>query len=207
MKNILFTIVFVLFSSQISSLALAQDAVKLDQVKVFINEVGSQIIKSADDKKLSVAQRKAKIISVIDESIDAEWIARFVLGKNYRTMSEEHKAAFTKLYRDFMINTYGPKFQSYNGKRFDVTDITEQNGFYIAKAEFLPKDSNAAILVSFRVKERANKLVILDFIAEGISLIETQRSEFKSAISQKGVDKFLEELKNRIEKLKTQKTN
>ncbi len=207
MKNILFTIVFVLFSSQISSLALAQDAVKLDQVKVFINEVGSQIIKSADDKKLSVAQRKAKIISVIDESIDAEWIARFVLGKNYRTMSEEHKAAFTELYRDFMINTYGPKFQSYNGKRFDVTDITEQNGFYIAKAEFLPKDSNAAILVSFRVKERANKLVILDFIAEGISLIETQRSEFNSAISQKGVDKFLEELKNRIEKLKTQKTN
>jgi phospholipid transport system substrate-binding protein len=207
MKNILFTTVFVLFSSQISSLALAQDAVKLDQVKVFINEVGSQIIKSADDKKLSVAQRKAKIISVIDESIDAEWIARFVLGKNYRTMSEEHKAAFTELYRDFMINTYGPKFQSYNGKRFYVTDVTEQNGFYIAKAEFLPKDSNTAILVSFRVKERSNKLVILDFIAEGISLIETQRSEFNSAISQKGVDKFLEELKNRIEKLKTQKTN
>jgi len=207
MKNILFTTVFVLFSSQISSLALAQDAVKLDQVKVFINEVGSQIIKSAADKKLSVAQRKAKIISVIDESIDAEWIARFVLGKNYRTMSEEHKAAFTELYRDFMINTYGPKFQSYNGKRFDVTDVTEQNGFYIAKAEFLPKDSNTAILVSFRVKERSNKLVILDFIAEGISLIETQRSEFNSAISQKGVDKFLEELKNRIEKLKTQKTN
>ncbi len=203
MKNILLGIVFIFFTSS----ALAQDNTKLDQVKVFINEVGSQIIKSADDKKLSVAQKKAKIISVIDESIDADWIARFVLGKNYRTMSEEHKAAFTKLYRDFMINTYGPKFQSYNGKRFDVTDVTEQNGFYIAKAEFLPKDSNAAILVSFRVKERANKLVILDFIAEGISLIETQRSEFNSAISQKGVDKFLEELKNRIEKLKTQKTN
>lgn len=203
MKNVLLAIVFIFFTSS----ALAQDNTKLDQVKVFINEVGSQIIKSADDKKLSVEQRKAKIISVIDESIDADWIARFVLGKNYRTMSEEHKASFTKLYRDFMINTYGPKFQSYNGKRFDVTDVTEQNGFYIAKAEFLPKDSNAAILVSFRVKERANKLVILDFIAEGISLIETQRSEFNSAISQKGVDKFLEELKNRIEKLKTQKTN
>lgn len=207
MKNILFTAIFVLFSSQISSSALAQDAIKLDQVKVFISEVGNQIIKSADDKKLSVEQRKAKIIAIIDESIDADWISRFVLGKNYKTMSEENKATFTKLYRDFMINTYGPKFQNYNGKRFDVTEVTEQNGFYIAKAEFLPKKSNAAILVSFRVKERAGKLVILDFIAEGISLIETQRSEFNSAISQKGIDKFLEDLKNRIEKLKTQKTN
>lgn len=207
MKNVLFTAIFILFSSQISSSALAQDTNKLEQVKVFINEVGNQIIKSADDKKSSAEQRKAKIISVIDSAIDADWISRFVLGKNYKTMSEENKVIFTKLYRDFMINTYGPKFQNYNGKRFDVTEVTEQNGFYIAKAEFLPKKSNAAILVSFRVKERAGKLVILDFIAEGISLIETQRSEFNSAISQKGIDKFLEDLKNRIEKLKTQKTN
>ena len=44
--------------------------------------------------------------------------------------------------------------------------------------------------------------MILDFIAEGISLIETQRSEFNSAISQNGMDKFLDILQERVEKLK-----
>jgi phospholipid transport system substrate-binding protein len=104
-----------------------------------------------------------------------------------------------------MINTYGPKFKDYNGRKFTVNEVIEQGGFYIAKAEFLPHDSNTPISVDFRVKERNGKLVILDFIAEGISLIETQRSEFNSAISQKGTDKFLDELTERVEKLKKAK--
>lgn len=188
-----------------SSQSFAQNQDKTVQIKEFVNEVGNKIIKTADDKKLSVEQRKNKIIEIIDLAIDPDWISRFVLGKNYKNISDENKVEFTKVYREFMINTYGPKFQNYNGKKFDVIDISEQGGFYIAKAEFLPKDSNTAISVSFRVKERNNKLVILDFIAEGVSLIETQRSEFNSAISQKGIDNFLKDLKTRTEKLKNQK--
>ena len=81
--------------------------------------------------------------------------------------------------------------------------MVSQNGFYVAKAEFLPKDSNIPILVDFRVKERNGKLVILDFIAEGISLIETKRSEFSSAISQSGMDTFLDDLDDRVKRLKS----
>jgi phospholipid transport system substrate-binding protein len=201
MRKFLSIAIFLLFSSQ----SFAQNQDKTAKVKEFVNEVGNKIIKTADDKKLSVEQRKSKIIEIIDLAIDPDWISRFVLGKNYKNISEENKIEFVKTYREFMINTYGPKFQNYNGKKFDVIDISEQNSFYIAKAEFLPKDSNTAISVSFRVKERNNKLVILDFIAEGVSLIETQRSEFNSAISQKGIDNFLKDLKARTEKLKNQK--
>lgn len=201
MKKILPIILFLFFSSQ----SFAQNQDKTTQVKDFVNDIGNKIIKTADDKKLSTEQRKTKIIALIDGVIDADWIARFVLGKSYKTISDENKATFTKLYREFMINTYGPKFQNYNGKRFDVIDVSEQNGFYVAKAEFLPKDSNTPISVAFRVKERSGKLVILDFIAEGVSLIETQRSEFNSAIAQKGIDNFLKDLKERTEKLKNQK--
>jgi ABC-type transporter MlaC component len=77
-----------------------------------------------------------------------------------------------------------------------------QQSFYVVKAEFLPRDSNVPISVDFRVKEKDGKLVILDFIAEGVSLIETQRSEFNSAISQNGMDQFLKNLQARVEQLK-----
>jgi phospholipid transport system substrate-binding protein len=202
MKKFLAAAILVLFSS---SAALAQSASQSEQAKVFINDIGNKIIKTADDKKSSVEQRKNKIIAIIDGAIDPDWIARFVLGKNYKNTSEENKTRFSKLYRDFMINTYGPKFQNYNGRKFDVTDVSEQNSFYIVKAEFLPRDSNTPIDIAFRVKERSGKLMILDFIAEGVSLIETQRSEFNSAISQKGMEKFLEDLEVRIKNLKAQK--
>ncbi len=197
----LFTILFVFLYAQSS---FAQDDEKSAATRKFVEEIGNKVITIAAEKTPD-ATRRAKIIKVIDDAIDAEWIGRFVLGKNYKSSTDLQRQRFTNLYRDFMINTYGPKFKDYNGRKFTVNEVIEQGGFYIAKAEFLPRDSNTPISVDFRVKERNGKLVILDFIAEGISLIETQRSEFNSAISQKGTDKFLDELTERVEKLKKAK--
>lgn len=181
---------------------LSQADAAEDQARNFVDEIGNKIVSIANEKKSSEKNKKDRIITVIDNAIDPDWIARFVLGKNYKTADDKQRERFTKLYRDFMINTYGPKFKNYNGRKFEVKEVTEQNSFYIAKAEFLPRDSNVAISVDFRVKERNGRLVILDFIAEGISLIETQRSEFNSAISQSGMDKFLDDLDVRVKKLK-----
>lgn len=170
-------------------------------VKNFVNKVGKSIVSTAKQKNLSEKEKQTKIILIIDEAIDSDWIARFVLAKNYKNASKAQKDRFSKLYRQFMINTYGPKFQKYDGKKFEVTEVSQQKRFYIAKAEFIPSNSSAPINVNFRVKERNNKLVILDFIAEGVSLIETQRSEFNSAISNLGMDSFLDSLQTRVEVL------
>jgi phospholipid transport system substrate-binding protein len=198
MKKIFAIFLLFIFSSQ----SLAQDGKKSDQVKKFVDEIGNKIVAIANEKTTSELKKKEKIIAVVDSVIDPEWIARFVLGKNYKTASDPQRQRFTKLYRDFMINTYGPKFRNYNGRRFDVLSVDQQNSFYIAKAEFLPRDSNIPISVNFRVKDRGDKLVILDFVAEGVSLIETQRSEFNSAISEKGMNKFLDDLTVRVVNLK-----
>jgi phospholipid transport system substrate-binding protein len=198
MKTFFTAIFLVLFSAT----SFAETASTNDRVRTFVSDVGNKIISLAAEKGVSEGKLVTKIINVIDVSIDADWIARFVLGKNYKTANPEQIQRFTKLYRDFMINTYGPKFKNYNGRKFDVKEVVEQSGFYVAKAEFWPKESNAPISVDFRVKERGGKLVIVDFIAEGISLIETQRSEFNSAIAQEGMDKFLDSLDERVKNLK-----
>ncbi len=178
-------------------------AEKSVEVQNFVQEVGDKVIEIANNSKLSEAKKREQIIAKIDTSIDSDWIGKFVLSKNYKIATDAQKDRFKKLYRDFMINTYGPKFKNYNGKKFTVIEVAEQNDFYIAKAEFLPKTSNVPISIDFRVKEVNGKLAILDFIAEGISLITTQRSEFNSAISQKGMDKFLDNLEERVKNLKS----
>ncbi len=198
MKNLLIAISVFYFSFQ----SAANAATSHEKVAEFINDIGNNIVHVAGEKNLSEKKKREKIIAIVDSAIDPDWIAHFVLGKNYKTASNQERQRFTKLYRDFMIHTYGPKFKNYDGRKFTVNNVTERTGFYMAKAEFLPKDSNVPISVDFRVKERNGKLLILDFIAEGVSLIETQRSEFSSAISQNGVDKFLDNLEVRVEKLK-----
>ncbi len=194
MKKIIFA--FVLF---FSSSAFAQSE---KDIAVFIEGVGNKIISIAANKSLSEAKIKSQIINEIDSVIDSKWIARFVLGKNYKEMTQAQKDKFSELYRQFMINTYGPKFRSYNGRKFTVKSVEKQSIFYVAKCEFLPRDSDVIIDVSFRVKENDGKLLILDFVTEGVSLIETQRSEFNSSISQKGIEGFMKDLSKRVVELK-----
>ncbi len=198
MKKTFLVILFTVFSSQ----SFAVESAKEQDVKKFVEEVGNKIIKIASKTNLSETKKRSEIISVVDSAIDASWISRFVLGKNYHNINNQQKQEFSKLYRSFMINTYGPKFKNYNGRKFTVNSVEERSGFYIAKAEFLPRESDIPIDVDFRVKDNNDQLVILDFVAEGISLIETQRSEFNSAISQDGIDKFLKDFSSRVEKLK-----
>lgn len=196
MKKILIALLLSLFSFN----AFAQSS-NDKAVRDFVEIIGNKIINIAG-QKISENEKRKQIIVAIDNVIDSDWIARFVLSKNYRLANDVQKEEFRKLYREFMINTYGPKFKNYNGRKFTVNQVVMQQSFYVAKAEFLPRDSNVPISVDFRVKEKDGKLVILDFIAEGVSLIETQRSEFNSAISQNGMDQFLKNLQARVEQLK-----
>ena len=201
MKKIIALIALLILPIQ----AFGAENTEQNEVRVFVEKVGNDIVGIAN-QKIPEAKKREKIIAIVDSVIDADWIARFVLGKNYKTATDKQRAEFLKLYRDFMINTYGPKFKNYDGRKFTVNEVTQQSSFLVAKAEFLPRDSNVAISVDFRVKKRGDKLVILDFIAEGISLIETQRSEFNSAIATQGMDEFLKNLGERVKKLKIQAT-
>jgi len=193
----LFTI-FLLFSINVN----ANENELQEEARKFIENIGNKIIAVAKEKKYSESLKRQKIIDIVDSSIDPSWISRFVLGKNFKNFNDQQKTKFTKLYRDFMIYTYGPKFKDYNGRKFQVNEISFKNNTYLVKSEFLPKDSDIPILVDFKVKRNEEGFLILDFIAEGISLIETQRSEFNSVISEKGIDKFLEDLEVKIKKLK-----
>ena len=205
LKNPLIILINFILISFYSFTSLAQEQAEILEVKTFVEEMGNKIINIAKEKNTSEAKIREKIINEIDMVIDSEWIAKFVLGKNYKNLNDQQKKQFISLYRDFMINTYGPKFKNYNGKKFTVNEIVKQNNFYIAKAEFLPKDSDTAILTDFRVRKKVGKLYILDFIAEGISLIETQRSEFNATIDSQGIEPFLKNLEEKVKKLKSNK--
>jgi phospholipid transport system substrate-binding protein len=169
-----------------------------NEVQKFIQDFGDKIISVASDKKSKENQKKQQIINLIDQNIDAKWIAKFVLGSHYKTTSDQQKEQFFSLYRKFMINTYAPKFNSYNGKKFTVNNVNKQSSFFLVKTQFYPKDNANPINLDFRVKEQNNQLAIVDFIAEGISLLETQRSEFDSTIKNNGIEKFLLDLNSKI---------
>lgn len=204
MKNtILLLVSFFLLGANISSADNGNGA------KIFIEDLGNNIIKIANNNKIPIKDRRRELINLIDRSVDSKWISKFVLGRHYRKRSQAEKDKFQKLYREFMINTYAPKFTGYNGEKFEIQNIINQENYYTVKCLFYTKDESPAINIDFRVKndKKSLQFLVFDIVAEGISLIETQRSEFGSAISNSGFDKFLLDLEDKIKSLEMEKNS
>ncbi len=171
----------------------------------YVNNFGNQIIEIASNKKFTLAQQKEKLINLIESEVDTDWVSKFVLAKYYRSANDVQKERFKILYKEFMINTYAPKFKGYNGEKFEVTGVSKQSSYFLAKCIFYPQNP-PPVNLDFRIKKKADNsgFTILDVVVEGVSLIETQRSEFGSAIATNGMDKFLSDLEIRVKELKAQ---
>ena len=204
MFRIISSVIILLLSANLSF------ANETKEVEILINDLGNKIIKIADDKKLNINKKRKQIIKIIDDVIDNDWISKFVLGKNYRLANDEQKEQFKKLYHEFMINSYSSKFTGYSGETFSIASVNNDGNYYTAKCFFYNKGNSPAINIDFRVKKNndtsVNKsnFLIFDIVAEGISLIETQRSEFGAVIAKDGLDKFIIDLKERNAKLKAE---
>lgn len=171
-----------------------------EEVRDFAFNLGNGIVEIAKNKKFSDDEKVKRITKKVENSVNSAWISRFVLGKYYRKFSKEQRAEFKKLYHDFMVNTYGPKLKNFNGRIFEVLSVEKQSIFYVARCEFLPVDSNQPISFDFRIRKnkKTGQIYVIDFVAEGVSLIESQRSEFDSAISKLGNEGFLKDLRKRV---------
>ena len=203
MKNILkiFALIAFFFSNNAWADNMADDSSK--KAVKYIADVNDKIISIAANKSISDVKRKDQLIALIDGIVDSSWIAKFVLAKHYRTPTDEQKERFKDLYRQFLINTYAPKFNSFGDQKFEIKGVSDQEKYYVVKCIFYPKDA-ANVSVDFRIKKvpETSEFAVLDIVIEGVSLIETQRSEFGSAIAAKGLDKFLVDLEERVKKLK-----
>lgn len=197
LKKIIISFVFTIF---VSNNANANDLLK---AKDFINNFGNKVIQIASDDSITLEIRKTQLIELIESKIDAKWIARFVLARNYRTASTQQRIRFEDLYRQFMIHSYGPSFSGYNGEDFEIIDVMQKGKYFMIKCFFVPSEG-PKINVAFRLKKNQEQtdFVILDVMVEGVGLIETQRSEFNSVISQKGLAGFLDDLEIRVNELK-----
>jgi phospholipid transport system substrate-binding protein len=138
------------------------------------------------------AQKEQKLSELFLSSVDTKWIARFVMGKYWNQASEEQKAKYLEVHRKFLVGSYVPKFKEYNNQQIKVTKSSDAgDGEYLVESKIVSADG-AAINVDYKVRKgKDGKYMVFDVIAEGISLITTERADFASILSRDGIDSLI----------------
>ena len=174
-----------------------------DAAVAFVQGIGNEVIAILGDKANStLAEREVAFRDVMGRGFDIPTVTRFVLGRHWKTATEDQRAEFTAIFLDFLARVYASRFDSYSygGEQFTVqSTIADESGDSIVRARVARPSGADPVELDFRVRSRDGNLRVVDLYVEGISMLLTHRAEFSSVVNREGVDGLLKGLRARIE--------
>ncbi len=102
---------------------------------------------------------------------------------------------------DLVMQTMAERLSWYNGQTFQILEdrkVDERDS--VVSTRINRPGGQPPIFVDWRVRRSDSRYLLIDIIAEGVSLVVTQRSETAEFISRNGVDGFLAEMRDRVAK-------
>ncbi len=170
----------------------------------FMANLGDQVIQLIGNRQAPAAERKQKFAALMNQSFDVDGIARFVLGRYWRTASDGERQQFEQVFDKYMIDVYWGHFNQYTGQRFVVTKKTPEGAdTTLVTSQIIQPGAQKPVDVVWRVVDHGGKYQISDVSIEGVSELVTYRQEFASAISQNGgsVTSLINQLRQKDQEL------
>ncbi|RCK03853.1 organic solvent ABC transporter [Thalassospira xianhensis MCCC 1A02616] len=166
-----------------------------------IKTLASEAIVGLTDQSLSNDTRRQNFVALMDRYFAMDVISRFVLGRYWRSISEEELSEFADLLQDYLALNYASQFKDFNGEQFVVGDEKQQNKDTFVNSQFVRPDGPPVSIV-WRLREFGDEYKIIDVTVEGLSMGITQRDEFTAVIQQNGgeVSALTENLRAKVGK-------
>jgi len=165
-----------------------------DGARKFALSTANQAVKVLASGKADNAKQKS-LEGLFVKSVNTDWIGRFVIGKHWRDMDKSQQTKYLKNYKAFLVKHYTSNFTEYaDGTEFEVTRSKPLKKDQYMVSMDIKRPSGAPVKVDYRVRKKGGKYGIIDIVVEGVSLLNTQRSEFSSVIQRKGFDHLIEKL-------------
>jgi phospholipid transport system substrate-binding protein len=153
------------------------------------NDKASALIKSIGDQLVSVVNgpggardKRARLTEIIDSGVDVDGVARFCLGRFWRTASADQQRRYMELFHQVLVNNITSKIGDYRGVRFQM-GRTQRREDDAVVSTVVERPNNPPTNVDWIVSSPASDPKIIDVVAEGTSLRLTQRQDYASFLS------------------------
>lgn len=184
-----------------AALAYAQTATQEDAINL-VDQLGQKAVKLLSNDSLDDQAKREGFNALIDQDFDMPLIGKFVLGKHWRKATDEQKAEYQSLFKQYIVATYQKRIGDYSGENLKIIKAKPLN-----KKEFLvhseivrPKGPPVKLDWRVRRSKTGDGQKIIDIVVENVSMALTHREEFSAVISRNsaGVDGLIKKLRTHI---------
>lgn len=189
-------------TAQVSAREASAEAAKATPQGKFVQALGDRAIAILADKTITAEQRSAQFRQMLGDSFDLPTIGRFVIGQSWRSATPEQQKEYMDLFEALVVKTYSDRFALYTGEGFAVKAVhPEDERDFIVNSEISHPDGSPATTVDWRLRQKGDKLGIIDVVVEGVSMSVTQRQEYASVLQRNDgkIDGLLDLMRQRLQ--------
>jgi phospholipid transport system substrate-binding protein len=198
LKNMKLVVVFIscLFAT-IHAFAQAESGATAKQV---VDKFQTELIAvMKNGKQLGFAGRYDKLYDSVSNSHDLTKIARIVVGKEWKKLSEEQQQKLVDIFIRLSVASYAHNFKDYSGESFvfDSEEETTRGGVVVHSRLIIPDDK--PVKFDYMLKEKGNSWRIINIIANGVSDLALKRSEYTTILQREGFDALIAKINEKID--------
>jgi phospholipid transport system substrate-binding protein len=164
----------------------------------FVQAVSDTVISIIKNNSINDSQKTDQLKTMFIDTVDISWMAKFAMGKNWRSIDDNQKQKFIAIYQDFLLASYLPIFKKYTGEQILILRSENINEGQFKVYTKIDRANQEDINVDYVLHDKNGKLQVFDIVAENVSLIATQRSDFGAIFSQSGFEGIINALQSKI---------
>jgi phospholipid transport system substrate-binding protein len=126
-------------------------------------------------------------------------MAKLSLGKVWKKLNKSDKKQFVKLYVERMKQSYSSKIDAYSDEKVEVIKIKQPKSNRIELiTDLVSKNDKLEISYKYykpkKQKNGKDRWLVYDVIIIGISILKTDKAQFKEFLQTKTIDDLMEKL-------------
>ena len=154
---------------------------------------------------LTFVERYSSLEPVITGSFDTPVIAKVILSRYWKDLTDQQKEDFIRLFNQQTISTYVSRFNSFDGEVFN-TKIVEQlkKGRILVRSEIQSQNGDSVNLDYLMHKNNGNWYII-SVIADGVNDLSLKRAEYSTIIKKNGYENLVTNIEKKIAEMENRK--
>lgn len=163
-------------------------------------EATDKIVALLKTNKAEYNRDHKKLYAMVDEQVlthfDFRAMSRTVLGRHWRTASEDQRTKFTVEFRDLLVRTYATALLKYNDEQIVYLPfrLSPEDRTATVKSEVRRQDGAPPIAIQYGFYRTDKGWKVYDVTIEGASLISTYQSTFAARVQKEGLDAMIASL-------------
>ena len=190
-------------TATIMSLLLALPAARAAAPSDVIQEAVDLLTVGLEERKDELTTDKNALYAFIDGILlprfDRRFAAGAVLGKHWRTASDEQKDRFVAAFYTTLLHRYAEGILEFDTERVEILpykgDASKRTTVVKTRVRL---DDGSKIPVHYKLVNRQKKWRMFDVQIEGVSYVVNYRKELESEIRNTSLDAVIERLENDV---------